>query len=244
MKINEEVIRKSPLPKTIIRTALLVGGLSFAAGFIGPILVSPSSNLGPLLGIFVTGPIGTLAGALWGVVRSSKHANASEMRAIFKTLLAIWIVTLLYTLFMISLSIRSAFPVICLQGLIVVASIIFLYYGDSESRLPKPIKKSRLIIIVALVIVMFVTLFPPVTKPKLAKKSEQENIDSTLPLPKVAFILDKRFDASHHIPMFAVNRRFLILEWVILIIVAISLSLTGIRLSGQNDLEFNHNDSP
>jgi uncharacterized membrane protein YfcA len=54
-------------------TGTITGGLGFAAGFLGPILFSPDSPQGPMLGIFVTGPIGamlgTVIGALVGVVR-------------------------------------------------------------------------------------------------------------------------------------------------------------------------------
>ena len=46
----------------------LVGGVAFLAGFVGPMLVTPDSNLGPLLGIFITGPLGAVAGALLGLI--------------------------------------------------------------------------------------------------------------------------------------------------------------------------------
>jgi hypothetical protein len=43
--------------------ALLVGGVGFVAGFFGPLILAPGANQGPLLGIFITGPLGALAGA-------------------------------------------------------------------------------------------------------------------------------------------------------------------------------------
>lgn len=49
-------------------TTAVVGALSFAAGFIGPMVLMPNANQGPLLGIFVTGPLGLLAGAVLGTV--------------------------------------------------------------------------------------------------------------------------------------------------------------------------------
>ena len=48
--------------------AILVGGIGFLAGFVGPILLAPGANQGPLLGIFVTGPLGFAVGALSGAV--------------------------------------------------------------------------------------------------------------------------------------------------------------------------------
>jgi hypothetical protein len=44
-----------------------VGAVSFLAGFAGPILLRPDLPQGPLLGIFYTGPLGALAGAVLGV---------------------------------------------------------------------------------------------------------------------------------------------------------------------------------
>jgi hypothetical protein len=40
-----------------------VGAIGLFAGFVGPLLLS-DSNLGPLLGILITGPLGFVAGAL------------------------------------------------------------------------------------------------------------------------------------------------------------------------------------
>jgi hypothetical protein len=48
--------------------ALVTEGIGFAAGFFGPIILDPSSPQGPLLGLFVTGPLGIVAGAIAGAV--------------------------------------------------------------------------------------------------------------------------------------------------------------------------------
>jgi hypothetical protein len=45
---------------------LILGGIGFAAGFFGPILLTPEANQGPLLGIFITGPLGFVVGLLLG----------------------------------------------------------------------------------------------------------------------------------------------------------------------------------
>lgn len=235
MKINENKITTSNLSRRIIKSALLVGGLAFAAGFIGPILFS-NSNLGPLLGIFVTGPIGTLAGALWGIVRSTKNASADDMRELLRMLLAVWGLTMLYTLILIILSTQGAFPAICLQGLIVVSSIFLLYHGDTDSRLSESMKRSRPVIVITLALVMLVTLFPPVTKPKWVHKAVQESTDSTVPLPKIAFLLDTRFDTSHHLPLFAVSPSQLLLEWGILSMVGLAISQVMISRRSRNSL--------
>ncbi len=46
----------------------VVGALGFAGGFFGPMIFMPSSNQGPLLGIFITGPLGFVVGWLLGMI--------------------------------------------------------------------------------------------------------------------------------------------------------------------------------
>jgi hypothetical protein len=55
--------------------ALLVGAAGFSAGFFGPMILSPEANQGPLLGIFITGPLGFLAGGIGGAIRGRHHAG-------------------------------------------------------------------------------------------------------------------------------------------------------------------------
>jgi hypothetical protein len=50
------------------RVGWLVGGVGFAVGFIAPLAIWPNANLGPLLGILVTGPVGFVLGALGAVL--------------------------------------------------------------------------------------------------------------------------------------------------------------------------------
>ena len=46
------------------RWALILGAIGFVGGYVGPMVVTPEANQGPLLGIFITGPGGALLGAL------------------------------------------------------------------------------------------------------------------------------------------------------------------------------------
>jgi hypothetical protein len=68
---------------SIVLGAVATGGIGFAAGFFGPILFMPGANQGPLLGIFITGPLGFLLGGVGGAVhwftrgRHAKQARSS-----------------------------------------------------------------------------------------------------------------------------------------------------------------------
>ena len=64
---------------------LALGSIGFIAGFLGPIALSPDANQGPLLGIFITGPMWTVVGIVFGLL-----AAATNLRLIvFRTTLAI-----------------------------------------------------------------------------------------------------------------------------------------------------------
>lgn len=48
--------------------AVLLGGVGFTAGFFGPLTLWPEANQGPLLGLFITGPLGGLVGGMLGLI--------------------------------------------------------------------------------------------------------------------------------------------------------------------------------
>jgi hypothetical protein len=62
--------------------AVTIGLLGFLIGYIGPIIFYPNSNQGPLFGIFLTGPMGVLGGAIVGcivgVIRNRKARRAEQ----------------------------------------------------------------------------------------------------------------------------------------------------------------------
>lgn len=57
--------------RRIVAWSLMVGGISFAIGFFGPMILAPGANQGPLLGILITGPLGVVLGFVVGVGREA-----------------------------------------------------------------------------------------------------------------------------------------------------------------------------
>lgn len=190
-------------PARIMDFAWAVGGIAFAAGFIGPVLFS-DSNLGPLLGIFVTGPVGFLVGALIGIAYSARRGqDGSGVREV-RWLAAVWLLSLLYTLFFsifargwIALGLQAA----------VVATAAYLFYGGA---LPKDgrIRHYRLPLLLAGLLTLLSSAFPPVV-PDAGK-------------PRFAFFLDPRFDASRNVPEFTIDGSTLALGWLILTAMALT----------------------
>jgi hypothetical protein len=54
--------------RAVLLGALVTGTVGFCAGFLGPIIFTPSANQGPLLGIFITGPLGFILGGVGGAI--------------------------------------------------------------------------------------------------------------------------------------------------------------------------------
>ena len=57
------------LASAVATGGLALGGIGFCAGFFGPMILAPQANQGPMLGIFITGPLGFLVGAVGGGLR-------------------------------------------------------------------------------------------------------------------------------------------------------------------------------
>jgi hypothetical protein len=67
---------------SVLGGALILGGFGFVVGFVGPMIFAPGANQGPLLGLFITGPLGIIAGGIGGFVhwlsqnRNSRDGNS------------------------------------------------------------------------------------------------------------------------------------------------------------------------
>ena len=58
--------------------ALFVGAIGFLAGFIASMMFAPGASQGPLLTIFYAGPIGMLAGLVWGFLRAARRRDQTK----------------------------------------------------------------------------------------------------------------------------------------------------------------------
>jgi hypothetical protein len=67
--------------KAAVRRVLLwtfvIGGISFSMGFFGPMIWAPDANQGPLLGLLITGPLGTKG--LIGLPQGEGRAAAASV---------------------------------------------------------------------------------------------------------------------------------------------------------------------
>ena len=183
--------------RLIVTTALAVGAVAFTLGYVGPLLVS-SSNLGPLLGIFVTGPLGFLAGALAGILLSARDSAGRAVTVELKWLLGAWGLALFFTLASsvagISLSAITA-------QLAVIGCAAVLFYG-LRAELPAWLGKWRAVVLIGAALALLTSIYPPLIK----------SPDGA----RFAFFLDPRFDASTQIPDYSVNQGALLVSWLVI----------------------------
>jgi hypothetical protein len=199
-----------PLPRaaapSIGGMALIVGGIAFALGFFGSFVLYPGSNLAPLLGIFITGPVGVAAGALIGTVRSSRSDRQGAAWRELAWLAAMWLFSLLYTFVFawgwvwVGLLLQAA----------AIATAAYLFFGGAARPLPRPIVPFRVPMLAAGLLSLLASMFPPI----VAKGDDQQ---------KFAFFLDPRFDARYNVPEFSVDGSSLALEWLILVLTALAI---------------------
>jgi hypothetical protein len=83
-------------PVPIKRWILALGLAGFLSGYVGPILLNPDANQGPLLGLLITGPGGALAGLLLGFVARQLPISNSLRRQTLWTACAVISVGTLY----------------------------------------------------------------------------------------------------------------------------------------------------
>jgi len=193
--------------------AVIVGGVGFLGGFVGPLLLSDSNTLGPLWGILVTGPIGALAGGVWGAVRwAASNAKAAVGQAL-QWVVVIWLIALAYTLLSFSrFGPHTALWALGLQLFLLAATAKLLWGKRTSPPLRSWPRRFRSIVVAGIFLGAVMTAFPPVTSPSWNTSAE---VPGSTSLPHLAFLLDSRLSET-----LTVSIRTLLLEWVAVIIVA------------------------
>lgn len=57
----------------VIGGALILGGLFFVIGFLGPMAISKDTDQGPMIGLFIAAPLGVIVGAIGGYLYASRQ---------------------------------------------------------------------------------------------------------------------------------------------------------------------------
>ncbi|HEX3603840.1 MAG TPA: hypothetical protein VHU43_07090 [Steroidobacteraceae bacterium] len=84
-------------PQSCPRTVALFTLSGFLAGFVGPMILSPDSNLGPIIGILFSGPAGLVLGVIACVL--ARHAPRVFTTGVLRSLAAVLVVVTLFHCF-------------------------------------------------------------------------------------------------------------------------------------------------
>jgi len=68
-------VARQAMGEPMLRWGAILGIIGFLGGFIGPVIFTPEANQGPLLGIYITGPLGFVLGLIVGFVLSLRPAR-------------------------------------------------------------------------------------------------------------------------------------------------------------------------
>ena len=64
---------KTNVAVAVISGGLILGGLCFTIGFLGPMAFAKDTSQGPLIGIFIAAPLGMIMGAIGGYIYASRQ---------------------------------------------------------------------------------------------------------------------------------------------------------------------------
>ncbi len=76
--------------------SVALGVTGFVCGFFGPIVLNPSANQGPMLGIFITGPGGAVLGAVLGTLTALLNVRPAVSRRLLTAVCALGGLTILF----------------------------------------------------------------------------------------------------------------------------------------------------
>jgi hypothetical protein len=196
----------------IKKLGLTIGGISFLLGFVGPFLFT-KANTGPFLGIFITGPVGFLVGALLGIGWSLRHDTGRNLRTAIRWYLAIWLLSLLAYWFWTGIgTVNGIFTLapMAFQVLAIVMAVALLAEAIAKQRFSRSAARCAATGIVAAVLMLMIEIYPPITSPSW----DEEKASASVSLPAYAFFMDSHFDSNRHVPDYAVNTGRLVAQWL------------------------------
>ncbi len=203
--------------------SVIAGSVGFAMGFFGPIVLAPRNNLGPLLGIFLTGPAGVLLGPALGVAIQVRRTTLESLPGARTWLVLGWFLVCGYYAFSGSGMVVAARVAV---GLMLAYLLVGVALAIRVGRSPGPSTNEKgltWILVVGAAVVILLSLFPPIRKPSWGRVA----VDAGIALPRSAFLFDGGFDGRRHVPTYAVDVGRWFLE---VLVAAVATGVAGLGL--------------
>ena len=210
------------LPRVMF-CSMIAGTVGFAGGFFGPMIFRPDSNLGPLFGIIVTGPLGFLLGPVIGVATMIRRTSLAALpRAASWLALQFVLACGFYWLFA-EVFVWNSFGLMMLLATAIVGAVLFAHTLKHLDP-PRAIVAMGVILLVGIAAMLVLSTFPPVMAPSWGKAP-----GAGAPLPAFAFIFAPAFDTSRHVPLYTIDRNQWGLE-VLFVAACVGIGLLMVRI--------------
>jgi hypothetical protein len=208
----------------ILVCSMAAGTIGFAGGFFGPMIFSPQSNQGPLLGILVTGPLGFLIGPALGVATLIRRNTLAVLpRATAWLALQFALAGAFYWLFAEVLAVLGLSVMLC-TALVGVAVFVHALRRLGPS---KNVIAAGAILLGGVALMLVLSAFPPVMAPWWGKPPGPES-----PLPAFAFILDPGFAADRNVPRYTIDRNLWALE-MLFVTACVGIALMVVKIKAK-----------
>jgi hypothetical protein len=189
-------------PPRIAIVAAVFGVVGLVGGIVVPIILDPTTVQGPLLGIFLTGPLGVFLGGHVGVVWSARHQKQTTWRELNWLAVFGGLNLLLYELF-----VRASFATIVPASAFLITALTaaaLLTYAKGAGAL----RRTLVAVSIAAPLLFITAFFPPVkANPRAGARPLAGNPSH------FRFLLSGDLNGSHHVPPLAIDRSTLHLEW-------------------------------
>lgn len=211
---NNKKVSEPSFISRIAFCSIVAGSIGFAGGFFGPILLSPESNQGPLLGILVTGPLGVLLGPVIGVATLVRKTNLQSLPRAWQWLAVSWVLSSGFYSLSGGGFIMAAKLAVGLMVVSFIVGVALIVHIAKSLQPPKAVTCYNLIMLAGGLVMIFISVFPPVVEPSWGSSTNSTGA----PPPMFASIFDAGFDASHRVPLYATNLPLWFAEMLITIV--------------------------
>jgi hypothetical protein len=192
----------------ILASAGVIGYLSALGGCFGGVLLFPDNNLAPLMFVPLGG-IGIAIGLVTGITWSAFSKREHSLRTEFRWLAGFWVLTLLA-----SYMLDCEIVFVGLQVLPMVLGLSIVANKRLRPNIPAAAFRYRFVYLVAALLVLGTSLFPPVTHNQWMPAERRPVYTDLNPMPRFLFCTSPQLDASHSYAELEIDRVRLRMEWL------------------------------
>ncbi len=199
----------------VVIASCVLGAVGLIGGMVIPVLIDPKTVQGPLLGIFMTGPLGVFIGGNLGVLWSARARGQTTGTEMVWLVVIAGVDLLLYEFFaVLGASFVTIVPACAFLVTGITAGLLLLYRVDAEG-----LRRVLLAISCAAPLLLSTALFPPVTANPLFHGPKPH-----LAAGRYRFVLNADLDTRRRVPPLTIDVRMLHFEWTAVLVLSAAVA--------------------